>query len=437
MTTFAVRAKNLSKCYQIYAQPLDRLKQSLWRGRKQFYKEFWAIQDVSFDIEKGETLGIIGSNGSGKSTLLQLICGILKPTQGELEVRGKIAALLELGAGFNLEFTGRENVLMNAAIMGLTRAEIESRYDDIVAFADIGQFIHQPVKTYSSGMYVRLAFAVAIHVSPDILVVDEALAVGDLRFQQKCISKIRKFCENGTVIFVSHDTGAVKELCSRVIWIDSGKIRMEGKPKAVAEKYLEYMYEGKSGAGTAVSSYSSIARDTQETAVEPGEFSPVGSHIRQFGDGRVSIKAVRLLSGGKNHGVVYSGKSCEISMIMKANADVSQPIAGYLVKDRLGRDVIGDNTFLMQQNISQFSKNHSYLITFKIDIWPNLQEGDYTLCLALADGTMSDHTQCHLLHDALIFKSVPVRMPAGIFSISNTDLVFEEMSANTQSSLTL
>ena len=202
---FAIRTRNLGKCYQIYEKPVDRLKQSFWRWRKQFYREFWALKDVSLDIKKGETLGIVGSNGSGKSTLLQLICNILTPTIGEIEVKGKIAALLELGAGFNLEFTGRENININAAITGLTSEEIDACYDKIVKFADIGDFIDQPVKTYSSGMYVRLAFAIAINVSPDILLIDEALAVGDARFRQKCMAKIKEFCTKGTVIFVSHD----------------------------------------------------------------------------------------------------------------------------------------------------------------------------------------------------------------------------------------
>ena len=269
---FAIRANNLGKCYQIYEQPLDRLKQSLWRARRRFYREFWALRECSFEIKKGETVGIIGSNGSGKSTLLQIICGTLNPTEGELGVNGQIAALLELGAGFNPEFTGRENVYMSAAIMGISRSEIESRYDEIAAFADIGGFIEQPVKTYSSGMYVRLAFAVAVNVSPDILVVDEALAVGDARFQQKCMAKIRSFCQTGTVIFVSHDTAAVTELCSRAIWIESGRIRMDGPPKYVVEKYLQFMYEGDGGFEAPV-----VKSDGHSPCdFDTGGFTPVG-----------------------------------------------------------------------------------------------------------------------------------------------------------------
>ena len=214
----AIRVQNITKTYQIYDKPQDRLKQSLWRGRKQFYREFKALDDVSFEVKKGETVGIIGRNGSGKSTLLQIICGTLAPTSGTVEVNGRVAALLELGAGFNPEFTGKENVYMNASILGLSKEEIDAKYDDIVAFADIGDFIEQPVKTYSSGMYVRLAFAVIAHVDADILVIDEALAVGDVFFTQKCMRFIEQYQENGgAILFVSHDMATVTKLCQSVL----------------------------------------------------------------------------------------------------------------------------------------------------------------------------------------------------------------------------
>ncbi|MCX5855310.1 MAG: ABC transporter ATP-binding protein [Deltaproteobacteria bacterium] len=417
---FAVRTHNLGKCYQIYDQPLDRLKQSLWRARRRFYREFWALRDCSFEIKKGETVGIIGSNGSGKSTLLQIICGTLNPTEGELAVSGRIAALLELGAGFNPEFTGRENVYMSAAIMGISRSEIESQYDEIAAFAGIGGFMEQPVKMYSNGMYVRLAFAVAIHVSPDILVVDEALAVGDARFQQKCMARIRAFCQAGTVIFVSHDTAAVTELCSRAIWIESGKIVMDGLPKLVVEKYLQFMYEENGSFAAPVLKCEGASRRDFNT----GGFTPVGDHIRQFGDRRVTIEAVRLVSRGGGNGVAYSGQACEIGMALHAHQDIANPIVGFIVRDRLGREILGDNTQLIKKELQSLLSGRRYVITFEMDAWPNLAEGEYTLTVAVADGTQSDHMQCHYLHDAVIFKSVPVRMPAGIFSVPNTKVGF-------------
>lgn len=246
----AIRVNELSKCYHIYDRPQDRLKQTFFpklrsligRESSQYYREFWALRDVSIEINRGETVGIIGRNGSGKSTLLQMICGTLEPTIGTVETRGRVAALLELGAGFNPEFTGRENVYMNAAVLGLTTEEIEARFDDIASFADIGDFIEQPVKHYSSGMYARLAFAVAINVDPDILVVDEALAVGDEPFQRKCFARIEEIKRNGaTILFVSHSSSAIVALCDRAILIHDGRKLYTGLPKTAVSWYQKLM----------------------------------------------------------------------------------------------------------------------------------------------------------------------------------------------------
>jgi len=234
----SISVRNLTKNYRIFSHPGDRIKQAMTFGLRKYHKEFTAVKDVSFDIKKGETVGIIGRNGSGKSTLLQLICGILKPTSGTVQVNGRVSALLELGAGFNPEFTGRENVYFQGALMGLTKEDMDVRFVDIAAFADIGQFIDQPVRTYSSGMFVRLAFAVAIHLDPDILVVDEALAVGDMDFQAKCMTSFRRFHERGmTIIFVSHDLNAIKALCRQVIYLEQGEVKRLGEAVDVAEEY--------------------------------------------------------------------------------------------------------------------------------------------------------------------------------------------------------
>jgi lipopolysaccharide transport system ATP-binding protein len=239
----AIKVENLSKCYQIYDKPRDRLFQMLTRGRRQYFREFWALKDVSFEIIKGETVGIVGRNGSGKSTLLQLICGTLNPTSGNIETNGRIAALLELGSGFNPEFTGRENVYMNGAVLGLSNEEIDKRFDEIAAFAEIGNFIDQPVKTYSSGMVVRLGFAVAINSSPEILIVDEALAVGDELFQRKCFSRIEAIRTNGaTILFVSHSGGQIVELCDRAILMDCGEKLAFGGPKQIVGRYQKLLY---------------------------------------------------------------------------------------------------------------------------------------------------------------------------------------------------
>jgi lipopolysaccharide transport system ATP-binding protein len=259
VNNIAIRANNLSKSYQLYNQPSDRLKQFLWRGKRQFFREFWALHDVSFEVGKGEVLGIIGRNGAGKSTLLQLLCGTLTPTSGNVEVNGRIAALLELGAGFNPEFTGRENVFMSAAILGLSPKEIEDRYEDIVDFSGIRDFIDQPVKTYSSGMYVRLAFSVATSVDPDILIVDEALSVGDGEFARKSFDRIRAMKEAGkTILFCSHSLYQVEAFCDRAIWLNEGKIEQIGTPAQAVVAYNNYVSHSQINAANIANSSTEI-----------------------------------------------------------------------------------------------------------------------------------------------------------------------------------
>jgi ABC-type polysaccharide/polyol phosphate transport system ATPase subunit len=233
-----IQVENLGKCYRIYNTPKDRLKQAIWRTRRQYYREFWALRHVNFSVRRGETLGIIGRNGSGKSTLLKMICDTLTPTEGSVQTHGRIAALLELGSGFNPEFTGRENIAINARLLGLSEKEVEEKFDQIVEFAEIGQFIDQPVKTYSSGMFVRLAFAIASHSNPDILIVDEALSVGDIAFQNKCITRIKNLRDDGlTLLFVSHDLSTLQLICDRAIWIHEGKLKDAGDPVRVSQEY--------------------------------------------------------------------------------------------------------------------------------------------------------------------------------------------------------
>ncbi|SIT42337.1 ABC polysaccharide efflux pump, ATPase subunit [Paraburkholderia ribeironis] len=240
----AIRIEGLSKRFAVYHTPLERLKHVIAPRRQKGWSEFRALDNVDLTIARGETCAIVGRNGSGKSTLLQILCGTLRGTSGRVEVNGRIAALLELGAGFNNDFTGRENVYMNGAVLGLSRAEIDARFADIEAFAEIGEFIDQPIKTYSSGMYVRLAFAVAIHVDPQILIVDEALAVGDSRFQAKCLNRIKSMQSDGvTILFVSHDVGAVRTLCDRALWLDQGKVRMLGDAFSVTAQYNQFLFE--------------------------------------------------------------------------------------------------------------------------------------------------------------------------------------------------
>jgi hypothetical protein len=267
-------------------------------------------------------------------------------------------------------------------------------------------------------MYLRLAFATAINVSPDIFVIDEALAVGDARFCQKCMAKIKEFCKKGTVIFVSHDLNAITELCNRAIWIESGKIQMDGLPKFVLEKYLQYIYEGE----LKQSSGSPENQPAIAANLDTVGFTPIPNDIRQFGDNRVSIQAVRMLSRNSNNGVVYSGFQCEIAIILSSYRNISKPIVGFIVKDRLGRKVLADNNARLKKDLPEFLEGQNYIIKFKMDEWPNLIGGDYTLSVAVADGNLNDHVQCHWLHDALIFKSIHVREPGGIFSVLQTDV---------------
>ncbi|MFZ2540833.1 MAG: ABC transporter ATP-binding protein [Gallionella sp.] len=267
----AISVKNLTKTYRIFGHPGDRIKQALTFGKMRFHREFTALQDISFEIRKGETVGIIGRNGSGKSTLLQLICGILKPTSGHIQVNGRISALLELGSGFNLEFTGRENVYFQGAVMGISKDEMDRRFDDITAFADIGQFIDQPVRTYSSGMYVRLAFSVQALSEPDILIIDEALSVGDFFFQQKCLSYIRTLCEKGvTLLFVSHDTSTVNDICSRAIYLKNGQLKFSGETRLAMQQYFAEKNIGANPASFSTDESATAAPQEVEAIVRDG-----------------------------------------------------------------------------------------------------------------------------------------------------------------------
>lgn len=421
----AIRAHALYKSYPVYDKPLDRLYQAVWRGKRTFFKEFKALQDVNFQVGKNETLGVIGSNGSGKSTLLRMMCGILRPTAGTIEVNGRVTALLELGAGFNPDFTGRENVFLNAAIMGLSSREAAERFDDIAAFADIGHFIDQPVKTYSSGMYVRLAFAVAVHVSPEILLIDEALSVGDLRFQQKCIRRIKAFCEAGTVVFVSHNMAVVTELCSRVLWLDQGRLQMDGPPKAVVEKYIEHMYGERSQAKATPPS--ATVDSSANGKVDLDGYTLIDDAIRQFGNRQVSIKAVKVASKGGQNGLVYADEPCQISILLHAGDDLAHPIVGYTLKDRIGRVILGENTRVLGITPPAFQAGTDYLVTFSMRKWPNILGGDYSLSIAIADGGTEEIIQNHWLHDVVVVTNIHSRPPVGIFSVPDTSVGFRAL----------
>ena len=435
----AIRVKNLSKRYEIYPAPRDRLRQFVlpriqsWIGQppKQYFREFWALNDVSFEVKKGETVGIIGRNGSGKSTLLQMICGTLTPTGGNIQIHGRIAALLELGSGFNPEFTGRENVYMNAAVLGLSKEETAARFDDITGFADIGEFIEQPVKTYSSGMMVRLAFAVIAHVDADILVVDEALAVGDAFFTQKCMRFLRGFMKTGTVLFVSHDTGSIKSMCNYAVWIEKGQIVREGSPKDVCELYLEAFYEAQQGK----SSTTKLKLDAKPGNLPPPKdqrlefinasnlrndlqifrFNP---DARSFGKGGTQIYDVRLLNENEEPlSWLVGGEKVMVRVFVHAHQDLDSPIIGFFVKDRHGQALFADNTYLSYRNRRIFCPTGNVLQADFVFHMPLLPVGEYSITVAIANGTQDMHEQHHWIHDAILFKSESSSVAAGLIGI--------------------
>lgn len=374
----AIRVHGLSKCYEIYAQPRHRLLQMLFRGRKQFFHEFWALRDVSFEIKRGETVGIIGRNGSGKSTLLQLLCGTLAPTTGNVQVYGRIAALLELGAGFNPEFTGRENVFLSASLYGLNRGQIEERFEKIAEFADIGEFIDQPVKTYSSGMFVRLAFAVVVHVDPDILIIDEALAVGDSAFVHKCFATINKLVKNGvTLIFVTHDMTAVRSLCKRALWIDRSRLAAVGSPGEIADKYL-VSTEG----GRMPTAKSADLPETISTAVTFEKLNPTA----RYGDQSISVLAAKITNRDDEdspRALVHGCKvRIELTLINKKFDNELPIVVGYVLRNQKGLDIASNNN--EDADFSVYAGSQGSI--FKVNIFtalPLIHPGSYALSISV------------------------------------------------------
>lgn len=457
-----IRVEGLGKRYEIYAQPVDRLKQMILPriGRalgseRAYFKEFWALRGVSFDVRRGETVGIIGRNGSGKSTLLQMVCGTLHPTEGAVAVRGRIAALLELGAGFNPEFTGRENVYLSGLLYGIPEGVLRDRFQSIADFADIGDFINQPVKTYSSGMYVRLAFAIAAHVDADTLVIDEALSVGDVRFTQKCMRFLRGFQKRGTLLFVSHDSGAVTSLCSRAIWLDGGRQVMDGPARDVVERYLAAQHAAdRATLGDSVtvrvaadaekpSSRESqdmpedvvdlrnalLNREVSRNVLEIFEFDPERIDS-EFGAGAARIVNVQLLDGnGKAHRLVVGGEVADLSIEASVLEPISAPIFGFYVKDRLGQRIFGDNTYVCYREHPVHAQPGNRLRAHFRFRMPVLPSGDYSVDVALATGTQASHTQQHWIHDAISFKAHESTMRHGLVGIPMHGIEIERMEA--------
>ncbi|HEV2914124.1 MAG TPA: ABC transporter ATP-binding protein [Pyrinomonadaceae bacterium] len=385
-----LRVEGVSKQYRIYERPGDRLKESLTRGRWKAHREFWALNDVSFDVDSGTTVGIIGPNGSGKSTLLQIITGTLEPTHGNVWHEGRIAALLELGAGFNPEFTGIENIFMNAALMGFGRRETEARLADITRFAEIGDFVYQPVKTYSSGMYVRLAFAIAVSADPQILVVDEALAVGDAVFQHRCLRRIREMQERGaTILFVSHDPAAIRALCLRAILLNAGRVEADGKPSDVLNRYQKLIMSR-----TQAYEENETPDETEDdrfllTSTDEAR-APLTCSFRH-GDGSAEVLSVDLLDANRRPvQLIETGEPVMVRLRVRFNRDVEEPVLGILIRDRHGIHIYGTNTEIQQATFGHVRRGEIIEATFSFNCWLASETFSLTVAAHSLDGISFD-----------------------------------------------
>lgn len=400
-----INVQNLTKMYKLYEKPSDRIKEAI-KKNSCYHKDFMAVNDISFQVKRGETVGIIGRNGAGKSTLLKMITGVLKPTSGNIQLSGNVSALLELGAGFDPERNGIDNIYLNGRINGLSKNEIDKSVDEVLEFADIGDFVYQPIKTYSSGMLVRLAFAAAVNIKPEILIVDEALSVGDVRFQQKCYRKIRDFKKNGTVLFVSHDTGAIASFCDRVIWIDNGKIYKEGEPGEIIEEYLAFMrYDLKNDQKQHLSSQ--LEEVDNEECDEENENN---TYTLAFGNQAAQFTKISLKNDkGNIISQVHGGQKICIEMQLQSKKEIEFPILGFNLKDVLGNELIVTNTVFEKIKVPVIQPNKNYRFEWQFE-FPHLHAGDYLLDIALAEGTYLNHEQIHFVTDALVIKCIDKRL---------------------------
>ena len=432
----AIRVRNLSKCYHLYDAPRDRLKQFVaprlqrlaGRRPKQYFREFWALKDVSFEVKKGETVGIIGRNGSGKSTLLQIICGTLTPTSGSVETQGRIAALLELGSGFNPEFTGRENVYINAAVLGLTHEEIDARFNDIVAFADIGGFIEQPVKTYSSGMVVRLAFAIQAQVSPNILIVDEALAVGDAKFQAKCFERLRQLKEDGTsILLVTHSSEQIVTHCSKALLLDFGVGVELGEPHHVVNRYMDILF-GKEKREIPASKFSDtitkhLTRETTNGLLSTTTdlFSTrhgYNPYEYRWGDSSANILDFYLAADEESYpSTISTGQTITLSFSIKFLAKLVCPILGITIKTKEGVTAYGVNSEILNlQSVRSLGAMGS--IAEGQVIFPcRLATGDYFISLGVATKQGENIIPHDRRYDAIHFQVRPAKTFFGLINL--------------------
>jgi hypothetical protein len=423
----AIQVKGLEKAYKLYDKPSDRLKEALGFGRKKRYKEHYALKGVDMTIYQGETVGIIGTNGSGKSTILKIITGVLNPTGGSVHVNGRISALLELGAGFNMEYNGIENIYLNGTMIGFSKKEIDAKMDDILNFADIGDYVHQPVKTYSSGMFVRLAFAVAINIEPEILIVDEALSVGDVFFQAKCYHKFEEFKEMGkTIVFVSHDLSSISKYCDRVVLLNHGVKLGEGSPKEMIDAYKQVLV----GQYVPAADDHSLLSDKEITAAAAAAAGTVKGEVNpellEYGTKDAMITGYKITDDmGRETSALLKGKECTITMQVHFEHDIEAPIFAFTIKNIKGVEITGTNTMVEKAFLSPVRAGSDMEITFtqKID----LQGGEYLLSFGVTGFEKEEFQVYHRLYDVINMTVISDKDTVGYYDM-NSRVVVKELS---------
>ena len=429
----AIEVRNITKIYRLYDKNTDRLKESLGLTKKNLHKDFYALRDVSFDVEKGQSVGIIGTNGSGKSTMLKIITGVLTPTAGEVEVQGKISALLELGAGFNMEYTGIENIYMNGTMMGFTKAEMDEKLEEILEFADIGDFVHQPVKSYSSGMFVRLAFALAINVDPEILIVDEALSVGDIFFQAKCYHRMDELRKKGTtILMVTHDMSSVLKYCDKCILLNSGEKVAEGRPGEMVDLYkkilagqydqLEEMVNEREAANSVPGNAQPAPKAHSVHAASDGGLMrasmTVNPNVSEYGNGKAEIYDFGILDkDGRLTNLILKGERFTIREKIRFSDTIEAPIFTYTFRDKKGNDLSGTNTMFEGQNIRSVHAGDEYEVEFTQQM--DLQGGEYLLSMSCTGFEQGEHVVYHRLYDLLNLTVISNKNTVGVFDMNS------------------
>lgn len=431
MNDISISVSKVSKSYKLYDDPSARLKEALFRGRKKYHRTFTALDNISMEIGRGETVGVIGRNGSGKSTLLQIIASILTPTSGTVDVRGRVAALLELGSGFDPEFTGRENVYLNGAVLGISKKEIDARFEEIEAFAGIGRFIDHPVKLYSSGMYVRLAFATAINVNPDILLIDEALAVGDMYFQHRCMGKIRQIQESGkTIFFVTHDTGAIVKLCTKAVLLERGAMVCMGKPDDVVQEYYRIIWNGNAESDVGKTCHADggtrLSKQDGKDAFSHLVVEEITEYDNRFGNGKAEIIGYALTDHtGAKMEFFQGGVKTAISIFVKCHEDVDMPIAGFMIKDLLGNELIKSNSDVSDKTLVPCKAGESICIRFLFE-FPFLRSGSYSVSAGFGAGTIGTHVVYDWMDNLAVYSMENTDKSFGLIDIPiQTEQVIE------------